>query len=84
MENKNIILDENAIGLYIPHNELIKRKKYNWYCYLNFEQVLKCNVFMSHYMVSISGKDLSGKDLSGKDLSKCKDLSDKHLSESKS
>jgi len=52
MENKNILLDEDAIGLYIPHTELIKRKKYNWYCYLNYEQVLKCNVFMSYYMVS--------------------------------
>lgn len=52
MESKNILLHEDAIGLYIPHTELIKRKKYNWYCYLNYEQVLKCNVFISYYMVS--------------------------------
>ena len=52
MQTKPIILDENAIGIYIPHDQLIKRKKYNWYCYLNFEQVLKCNAFISYYMVS--------------------------------
>jgi hypothetical protein len=52
MENKQIILDVNNIGLYIPHDELMKRKKHNWYCYLNFEEVLKCNIFISYYMLS--------------------------------
>lgn len=52
MENKKILLDNDAIGLYIPHNELIKRKKFNWFCYLTFEEILKCNVFISYYMIS--------------------------------
>ncbi len=52
MENKQILLDERAIGVYIPHAELIKRTKYNWYCALNAEEVLKCNIFISHYMLS--------------------------------
>ena len=52
MENKNIILDENTIGVYIPHHELIKRKKYNWFCYLTYEEVLKCKIFISYYMRS--------------------------------
>ena len=52
MENNTIQLCHQNIGLYIPHNELIKRKKFNWYCALNFEEVLKCNIFISHYMVS--------------------------------
>jgi hypothetical protein len=52
MENKHIELCEQNIGLYIPHNELLKRKKYNWYCYLNFEEVLNCKVFISNYMLS--------------------------------
>ena len=53
MENKKIILDERHVGLYIPHSELIKRTKYNWYCALNAEEVLKCDVFISYYMLSI-------------------------------
>lgn len=52
MENKQILLDDKHIGVYIPHSELIKRTKYNWYCSLNAEDVLKCKVFISNYMVS--------------------------------
>ena len=52
MSNKKIILDKNHIGLYIPHDELMKRRKYNWYCKLNEEEVLKCQVFISYYMLS--------------------------------
>jgi hypothetical protein len=52
MSNKKIILDKNHIGLYIPHEQLIKRRVYNWYCNLSEEEVLKCNVFISYYMLS--------------------------------
>jgi hypothetical protein len=52
MENKNILLDTNTIGLFIPHSQLIKRRKYNWYCSLSSEETLKTNTFISHYMLS--------------------------------
>ena len=52
MSNKKIILDKEHIGLYIPHQQLIKRRVYNWYCKLNEEDVLKCQVFISYYMMS--------------------------------
>ena len=52
MENKNILLDESNIGLYIPHDQLIKRRKYNWYCSLSTEETLKSKTFISHYMLS--------------------------------
>lgn len=52
MENKNILLDEQNIGLYIPHSQLIKRRKYNWYCALSAEETLKSNIFISRYMLS--------------------------------
>ena len=50
MENKKIHLHRANIGLYIPHNELIKRNKYNWFCSLSAQEVLECNIFISHYM----------------------------------
>jgi len=50
MENKQIVLDPKNIGLYIPHAELMKRSKYNWFCYLCAKEVLECNVFISSYM----------------------------------
>ena len=52
MENRIILLDETNIGLYIPHNQLIKRRKYNWYCALSTEETLKTKTFISHYMLS--------------------------------
>ena len=52
MSNKKIILDKNHIGLYIPHEQLIKRRVYNWYCKLSEEDVLKCQVFISYYILS--------------------------------
>jgi hypothetical protein len=53
MENKQILLDDAHIGIYIPHSELIKRTKYNWFCSLSAEDVLKCKIFISNYMLSI-------------------------------
>jgi hypothetical protein len=50
MENKKIHLHQDHVGVYIPHNELIKRNKYNWFCSLSAKEVLECNVFISHYM----------------------------------
>jgi len=52
MEHNKILLDDNNIGLYIPHEQLLKRTKYNWFCALNFEELLKCKSFISYYMVS--------------------------------
>ena len=51
MSNKKIILDKQHIGLYIPHEQLMKRRIYNWYCKLSEEEVLKCQVFISYYML---------------------------------
>jgi hypothetical protein len=52
MSNKKIILDKQHVGLYIPHEQLMKRRLYNWYCKLSEEEVLKCQVFISYYMLS--------------------------------
>jgi hypothetical protein len=52
MENRKLLLDDKHIGIYIPHKELMKRTKYNWFCSLSAEDVLKCKIFISNYMVS--------------------------------
>ncbi|ADX06122.1 hypothetical protein 162285218 [Organic Lake phycodnavirus 1] len=54
MENKDIELDPTHVGLYIPHDELMRRHKYNYYAHLNAEQVLETNIFISKYMLSNS------------------------------
>jgi hypothetical protein len=50
MSDKNIKLCKTNIGLYIPADELLHRKTYQWFCYLCEEQVLKANTFISEYM----------------------------------
>jgi hypothetical protein len=52
MENRNILMHETNIGLCIPHSQLIKRRKYNWFCSLSTEETLKSKTFISHYMLS--------------------------------
>jgi hypothetical protein len=52
MSNKKIILDKYHVGLYIPHDQLMKRRVYNWFCKLSEEEVLKAQVFISYYMLS--------------------------------
>jgi hypothetical protein len=52
MSNKKILLSNDNIGLYIPHEQLMKRNKYNWFCKLSEEEVLKCQTFISYYMLS--------------------------------
>lgn len=51
MEQKSIDLATSNVGIYIPHDELMRRTKYNWYVYLTPEQVLATNVFISKYML---------------------------------
>jgi hypothetical protein len=51
MENKTIKLDSKHVGIYIPHEELMRRTKYNWFIYLTSEEVLETNVFISKYML---------------------------------
>ena len=52
MSNKKILLSNDNIGLYIPHEQLMKRNKYNWFCKLSEEEILKCQTFISYYMLS--------------------------------
>jgi hypothetical protein len=51
MESKEISLCDDCIGLYIPHSELLRRNNYNWFVYLNPEQVLDANIFISKFMI---------------------------------
>jgi len=47
---------DNNIGLYMPHEQLVKRKIYNWFCKMNEEQVLNTNCNFSYYVLSTVSK----------------------------
>jgi hypothetical protein len=52
MSSKALNLRMDAIGLYMPNDELLHRKAYQWYCYLNEKEVLDANVAFSYYIVN--------------------------------
>ncbi len=43
-------LNNNAYGLYVPRDELLKRK-YNWFCKLNSKEVLEAKTNLSKYLL---------------------------------
>jgi len=44
-------LNKNSYGLYIPRDDLLKRKAYNWFVYLNSQEVLESNTNIGKYLL---------------------------------
>jgi hypothetical protein len=55
MANKELHLRSDNIGLYMPHEELLHRKAYQWYCYLSVREVLEASVAFSYYISNSKG-----------------------------
>jgi len=51
MSSDRIVFSENNIGLYMPHEDLVKRKIYNWFCKMSEEQVLHTHCNFSYFML---------------------------------
>lgn len=45
-DNEKVELHNNCYGIYINSCELLKRKKYNWFCYLSLEEILNVNNYI--------------------------------------
>jgi len=63
IDNKSVLVDDlmssdylnfysNMYGIYVPSDEILSRRKYEWYARLSPEQVLEANVILSKYMIS--------------------------------
>lgn len=50
MTSNGLKLRYDAIGLYMPHRELLTRKAYQWYCYLSEKEILEANVSFSYFL----------------------------------
>jgi len=44
-------LNTNAYGLYIPSKDLLKRRAYNWFVYLDTKEVLESNTNIGKYLL---------------------------------
>lgn len=52
-EQSDIILDDNCLGIYIDSDILLKRKKYNWFCYLSTDELSQVNNFIINKLKDI-------------------------------
>ena len=51
LSNNFLELHADSMGLYIPGNELLKRTSYNWFVYLEAENVLKSDTQIGKYLL---------------------------------
>lgn len=58
-EEKKLDLTSNCIGIYIPEDELLLRRKYQWFAYLNKQDILNTNVAIAKY-IHFSKMDADG------------------------
>jgi len=51
LNNTFLNLDETRYGIYIPSEELLKRNNYNWFVYLNINEVLNSETQLGKYIL---------------------------------
>lgn len=50
--DKQISINVNELyGIYIPHDELLQRKQFNWFCYLDAQEIYNTNAIISKYFI---------------------------------
>lgn len=51
-EEKYLDLDSTCVGIFIPEDEILRRRKYQWFAYLSKEDILKTNAVIIKYLKS--------------------------------
>ena len=52
MEEEYLDLSPNAVGIFIPGDEILKRPKFQWFAVLPAEQILKSKIIISKYLMA--------------------------------
>jgi hypothetical protein len=52
MEEDYLDLASDAVGIYIPEDEILNRPKYQWFAYLSKEEILKSKMIISKYLLA--------------------------------
>jgi hypothetical protein len=67
LSEEYIKIYENAYGIWIPENQILKRTKYEYYVRLNTKQILESDCILSKYiLLSNSPEGFSGKIIENK------------------
>ena len=57
LSNQYLPLDANKYGIYIPADELLKRRKYEWFARLSSAQILSSNTILGNYFLLTLGEE---------------------------
>lgn len=52
MEDDYLKLHNDAVGIYIPADEILNRPKYQWFAVLSSEQILNSNIIIAKYLMT--------------------------------
>jgi hypothetical protein len=52
MEEGYLNLNANAVGIYIPADEILIRPKFQWFAVMSTDQILKSNIIISKYLMA--------------------------------
>jgi hypothetical protein len=52
MEEEYLDLHSNAVGIYIPNDEILKRPKFEWFAVYPSEQLLNTRMIISKYLMA--------------------------------
>jgi len=52
MEEEYLDLASDAVGIYIPEDEILNRTKYQWFAYLSKEEILNSRMIISKYIMA--------------------------------
>jgi len=52
IEENYLDLDRNAVGIYIPMDQVLHRTKYQWFAVLSTDDILKSNMIISKYLTA--------------------------------
>jgi hypothetical protein len=52
MEEEYLDLACDAVGIYIPEDEVLNRTKYQWFAYLSKEEILNSRMIISKYIMA--------------------------------
>ncbi len=60
MSSTPLKVTSHLYGLWIPNNEILSRRKYEWFSRMSIEQVLDANIILSKYIVMANIVDQNG------------------------
>jgi hypothetical protein len=52
IEEDYLDLDRNAVGIYIPMDQVLQRPKYQWFAVLSTDNILNSNMIISKYLTA--------------------------------